>query len=732
MWKALMSTAAESLTQGWQFHQAGDLARAEALYRQALDADPANAGAWFLLGLASRARGALGEAEAAYRHALRLRPGFLEALNNLGNVLADQGRPDEAAACYRQVLELRPDYLQAHNNLGVALRHLGDLDGAAASYRQALALRPDYADALNNLGDVLALQGKPDEAVATYRQALRLRPDYAEAHSNLGVALRQLGRFDEAVASYREALRCRPGYVGAHYNLGVAFWEAGRPEEAADSYRQALAVRPDYARALFHLAQSLYTISHRDEALAAYRRLLELDPGTDAEGHLGRALTRLLLGDYEAGWAEYEWRWRCSDFLRSPPRAPRWDGSPLDSWTILLHAEQGLGETVQLIRFAALVKRRGGTVIVSCQRPLLRLLAGCPGIDRLVLQDEGEPACDVQAPLLSLPALLGTSLATLPADVPYLSAEPALVEAWRQELARFPGFRVGISWQGNPRYRGDRYRSVPLRHFAGLACVPGVRLFSLQKGAGTEQLRELPADCPVIDLGPRLDERTGPFLDTAAVMRCLDLVVTVNTAPAHLAGALGVPVWVVLPAAPDWRWLLDREDSPWYPSARLFRQAKWPDWDEVFTRLAAELSRRAAAPRRLGPVLVEVAPGELLDKLTILEIKAARIADADKLRHVREELRVLTAARDGALPASAELARLTAELKAVNEQLWDVEDELRRCEAGRSFGARFIELARSVYKMNDRRAALKRRVNELLGSHLVEEKSYAAYEQPRR
>jgi hypothetical protein len=215
-------------------------------------------------------------------------------------------------------------------------------------------------------------------------------------------------------------------------------------------------------------------------------------------------------------------------------------------------------------------------------------------------------------------------------------------------------------------------------------------------------------------------------------MRCLDLVITVNTAPAHLAGALGVPVWVVLPAAPDWRWLLDREDSPWYPTARLFRQAKWPDWDEVFARMAAELSRRAAAPRPPGPVLVEVAPGELLDKLTILEIKAARIADAAKLRHVREELRLLAAARDACLPASAELARLAAELRQVNEQLWDVEDELRRCEANRSFGARFIELARSVYKTNDRRAALKRRVNELLGSHLVEEKSYAPHEQPKR
>jgi tetratricopeptide (TPR) repeat protein len=559
-----MATAADALTQGWQHHQAGDLARAEALYRQALQADPAHAGGWFLLGLACRGRGDLAAAEAGYREALRLRPDFFEALNNLGNVYAAQGRLDEAAAYYRRLLQLRPDYVEAHNNLGAALRYLGDFDGAAASYRAALRLRPNYPDALNNLGDVLTRQGRLDEAVATFRDALRQRPDYPEAYSNLGVALRQQGKFDDAVASYRDALRCRPGYVEVHYNLGMAYWEDGRPEEAVAWYRRALELRPDYAEALFYLGQALRALGRRDEALAAYRRLLDLDPGNDAEAHLGRALARLLLGDYAQGWPEYEWRWRTSEFGRPPARAPSWDGSPLDGRTILLHAEQGLGETLQFVRYAALVKARGGTVVLACQRPLLRLLAGCPGVDRLVPQDAAWPACDVQAALLSLPALLGTtSPAAVPATVPYLSADPALVEQWRRELARFPGFRVGVSWQGNPRNRLDRYRSVPLRLFAELARVDGVRLFSLQKGAGTEQLQALPADCPVVDLGSRLDEASGPFLDTAAVMKGLDLVITVDTALAHLAGALGVPVWIVLAATSDWRWLLDRADAPW-------------------------------------------------------------------------------------------------------------------------------------------------------------------------
>jgi tetratricopeptide (TPR) repeat protein len=747
-----MSTA-DTLNQGWQYHQAGDLARAEALYREALRLNPADANGWFLLGLACRGRGALADAEAGYREAVRLRPDFFEALNNLGNVLAIQGRPEEAADCYCRVLHLRPDHVEAHNNLGAALRHLGDLAGSEASYREALRRRPNYPDALNNLGDVLSRQGRLDDAVACYREALRLRPDYPEAHSNLAVALRQQGKFDEAVASFRDALRCRPNYAEVYYNLGMAYWENGRPREAADCYRQALTVRPDYAEALFYLGQALHALGRRDEAVATYRRLLETDPGNNAEGHLGRALARLILGDYEQGWAEYEWRWRSGDFARPPARAPRWDGSPLDGRTILLQAEQGLGETLQFVRYAALVKRRGGTVVFACPRPLLGLLAACPGIDRLVPADGEPPPCDVQVSLLSLPGIFGTTLAAVPAEVPYLAADPALVARWRWELAGrggrppglpkdegrpgglppppFPGLRVGLAWQGNTRYRLDRYRSVPLRYFAPLARVPGVRLFSLQKGPGSEQLRDLPADCPVIDLGPRLDEHSGPFLDTAAVMKNLDLVIAVDTAVAHLAGGLGVPVWVVLSAATDWRWLLERADSPWYPTARLFRQASWGDWEGVFTRMDQELRKVAAERRHVGPVLVEVAPGELLDKLSILEIKAERIRDVDKLRHVRQELRMLAAARDEALPASADLAALTAELKAVNEQLWDLSDEIRRCEAGRSFGACFIQLAREGYRTNDRRAALKRRINDLLGAHLVEEKSYAPYEQQK-
>jgi hypothetical protein len=421
---------------------------------------------------------------------------------------------------------------------------------------------------------------------------------------------------------------------------------------------------------------------------------------------------------------------QCKDLARTPQfPTPPWDGSPLDGRTILVHAEQGLGDTMQFLRYVPLVRRRGGRVILVCQPPLMRLLSRVPGIERLVAWGEPLPEYDVQVPLMSLPGLFGTTLETVPAEVPYLDAEPALVEAWRHRLGSYAGFQVGIVWQGNPRFRFDRLRSIPLAQFAPLARVPGVHLLSLQKGPGRDQLAALPGSFPVTDLGHQLDETTGAFLDTAAVMKNLDLVITSDTVAAHLAGALGVPVWVALHDVPDWRWLLDREDSPWYPTMRLFRQTRPGQWEEVFERIAAALHRRLAAPAELRPITVEIAPGELIDKITILEIKSERINDAVKRQHVATELALLVAARDRAVPGSAELARLATELKAVNEALWEIEDAIRRSERDEDFGPRFVALARSVYRTNDRRAALKRQINERLGSQLLEEKSYASYEE---
>jgi hypothetical protein len=429
------------------------------------------------------------------------------------------------------------------------------------------------------------------------------------------------------------------------------------------------------------------------------------------------------MGRFEQGWPGYEWRWKVEEFGALPPlHQPQWDGSPLEGRTILIRTEQGLGDTLQFIRYIPLVHRRGGRVILLSQPPLTRLQACIPGVERLLAHGDPVPEFDVHVPLLSLPGLLGTRLETVPADVPYLEAEPPLVEAWRHRLGSYPGFKVGIVWQGNPKYLQDRARSTCLAQFAPLARVPGVHLFSLQKGPGAEQLTARTEWFPVTDLGSGLAD----FADTAAVLKHLDLVVSVDTSVAHLAGALGLPVWVALPHAADWRWLMGRDDSPWYPTMRLFRQTGPGQWEDVFRRIAEALGRRIAEPAETRPITVEIAPGELIDRISILEIKSERITDAAERHQVGTELARLVAARDRAVPGSAELAGLTAELKAVNEALWQIEGEIRRCEREEDFGTRFVALARSVHRTSDRRAALKRQINERLGSPLVEEKSYTS------
>ncbi len=350
-----------------------------------------------------------------------------------------------------------------------------------------------------------------------------------------------------------------------------------------------------------------------------------------------------------------------------------------------------------------------------------------PGIDALISGSEPLPPFDVYAPLISLAAIFRTELDDVPRiqPVPYLRADPRLVEHWRDRLGpRGPGeLRVGIFWQGSPTHGNDRLRSVPLESFVPLAAIPGVKLISIQKGHGVEQIASLADRLPLLDF-----RESTRFEDTAALMSLLDLMITIDSAPVHLAGALGVPTWLALSTDAEWRWLAGREDSPWYPTVRVFRQPRLHNWDDVFQRMARALAELATGPVPgpiAGPISVAVAPGELIDKITILEIKFERISDPGKLANVRHELVLLTAARDQAVPRTTELAELTTELRRVNLALWDVEDALRVAERQQRFDAEFISLARSVYHHNDERAAIKRKINELLGSSIREEKWYS-------
>ncbi len=571
----------------------GKLSEAVACHRRALQRNPNYAEAHNNLGNALSALGKLDEAVACYRRAMKLKSDFAAPHYNLGALLGQQGKLDEAVACYRRALARKADYVEAHNNLGGIFRDQGKLEEAIACWRRVLELRPDVAQAHCNLGAALKDQEKLDEAAACCRRALELRPDFAEAHNNLGSIYQEQGKLDEALACFRRALELRPAYAEAHSNLGNTLTSQGKLDEAVACCRRALELNPDYAQAYSNLANALKDQGQRDEALACCRRALELKPDL-AEAHLNRSVLLLAGGDFAQGWPEYEWRWQTKGVASRRFPQPLWDGGPLAGKTLLLHAEQGLGDTIQFVRYASVARQLAAAVVVECQKPLLGLLQGCPGIDRLVGQGDDLPAFDAHAPLMSVPGLLKTGLETIPAPIPYVFPSPALLEHWRQRLSQLDGFKIGIAWQGNPKHRSDRLRSTALRCFAPLAEISAVCLISLQKGAGSEQLAEVRDLFAVTDLADELDQQSGPFMDTAAVMKNVDLVIAADTAAAHLAGALGVPVWVALPFAPDWRWLLDRSDSPWYPTMRLFRQKSLGDWAGVFAEMQSALRERLA------------------------------------------------------------------------------------------------------------------------------------------
>ena len=664
------------------------------------------------------------------------------------------GRLDQAEQLYRQIIQVEPKHADAWHLLGVASSQAGRHAVAVDCINQAIALNPNAAAFYGNLGNVYTSLKKFEDAVNAYQQALRLKPDFVDAQLNLGIALRDQGQSELAMDSFQAALRLQPKHPVVHNNMGMIYREQCQHEAALGSYRRALELNPNFADAYNNQANVLNEVGRVDEAILSYQQAIRLQPDF-AEAHLSLATVLLLAGRLKEGWVEYEWRFVCGRPELPAFDKPRWDGSPLNGRTIVLYGEQGFGDKLQFMRYAPLVKARGGRVVVACNKLLMPILSRCAGIDEFVGLPGGKlPPYDVYSPLLSLPGLLGTTVETIPGEVPYLFADPELVESWKEKLSRTSAFKIGIVWQGSTLNKGGLSRSIALKEFAPLGKVDGIQLYSLQRGFGSEQIAEMSDRLQIDDFEGKLDENTGAFMDTAAVMRNLDLVITTDTSIGHLAGGLGVPVWVAIPFAPDWRWFRDREDTPWYPTMRLFRQPRIGDWKGVFERMADELQHQLASRRETArepyfsasraeraipqtsagksSVLVETSIGELVDKITILEIKLARMDDPAKLSNVRRELETLTAAfvpiREAAPDqAGRQLENLITQLKSVNEALWQVEDDIRDCEREQDFSTTFIELARAVYYQNDKRAALKRQINELLGSRLVEEKSYRDY-----
>ena len=556
---------------------AGRLDDAVAAYQTAARIAPASAGIRVNLGSALRSLGRLDEAIAEYQHALAIEPTSAVAHYNLANVRLAQGDRIAAAAGYARAAALKPDYAPAHYNLAAMHKDLGDTDAAVASYRRALEIDPDLVGALFNLANLLQDQGELDTAAATWRRLLALEPDHAEAHAGLGNALHARGMIDDAIAAFRRALVLKPDLAEAQFNLANTLQDAGRIAEALGHFARAVEIKPDYV-----------------------------------EAHWNRSLALLATGDLETGWPEYEWRWQRSysqPMLRRFAQ-PQWRGEPLDGRRILLHAEQGLGDTLQFCRYARLVAaRRPAGLVLEVPPPLVGVLTDSfADLDIEIVPmasdfpgSEGLPRFDVHCPLMSLPLVFGTRLDTIPGDLPYLRVDRDKTLRWQGLVGGAPRPRVGLVWAGGIRANHaeavatDRRRSVPLAQLAPLGTVPGVTWYSLQKGAPAAQAKEPPAGLAPIDLMDAVET----FADTAALAAQLDLVISVDTSVAHLVAGLGKPVWLLSRFDGCWRWLLDRDDSPWYPTVRLYRQTVPGDWTPTIERLRDDLATWASGFKRL-------------------------------------------------------------------------------------------------------------------------------------
>ena len=622
-------------------HRAGYLSDAEQIYRRILDTQPDHADSLHLLGTIDLQRGNYAEAVRKIDAALDLDPTLSDAFNNRGTALRKLKRPDEAVASHDKAIALQPDHAEALNNRGNALLELKRFDEALASHDRAIALKPDYAEAFNNRGGVLVEMQRLDDALESYDKAIALNPSYAHAFNNRGRVLMEMYRLaeasasyhndksgdgrernllDEALASHDKAIALNPDYAEAFNKRGEVLLALKRIDEALASHDKAIALKPDYAEAIDRRSGVLFemerfdealascdkaialrpshagTINNRgviltelkrlDEALVSYDNAIALKPEFPAALN-SRGMLKLLTGRYRQGWADFEWRGKANRAWCPPTiDAPQWSGEDLAGRHIAIYAEMHFGDVIHFARYVPLLSRRGAKVTFVVPVALARLFRTLTPQVEIVSSITALRSVDFQCALMSLPLKFGTELSSIPGHTPYLGAEKELVAYWKNKLDD-AGFKIGIAWQGKAQRTADR-RRFALADIVSLSHLPGVRLISLQKNEGVEQLEDIPPGMRVETLGD-FDGGQDAFIDTAAVMEHLDLIITSDTSIAHLAGALGRPTWIALKYAPDWRWLLDRDDSPWYPTVRLFRQDESRDWKSVFSKMEQEL-----------------------------------------------------------------------------------------------------------------------------------------------
>lgn len=618
---------------GMVLREMGNFEGAARYSRQALKIDPNSASAYSNLGNALLSLGRPQEAVEAYEAALKIQPNFWDALNNLnvarrsvmlgGQFQSPLSRPtaasqpnaggledhrnDLASLSLREVPARDTKATQTHaqpavsNDLGAALQRLREqLSADAKPLQQTVLTPPDHSsvavdataegDELRAVAGRLINEQRHGEAEPILRQLIAKYPEDGSLHCNLASELMQLKRHDDALPYCRRAVQLAPDLPEAHNNLGLALCATGEPEQALSSYDRALQLRPGFVPAMENRAIALRELGRFEEAAALLEDVLRIEPER-ASAHYELGLMFLHSGRFSEGFREYEWRRRVPEHGLLPLPQPEWDGQPFPGRRLLVHPEQGLGDAIHFARYLPKLKAMGGTVLLRSHPPLLKLFETLPGVDQLISSDQPLPQADLHISLLSLARFFTYDESTIPTQIPYVFAQPSRQTDWTQRLGQQPGLKVGLVWSGNPEFKNDRNRSLRLDALGPLASVPGITFVSLQKGPAAAQAAAAPSGMELLDFSSQLDD----FADTAALISCLDLVISVDTAVAHLAGALGIPVWTLLPLPADWRWLTERDDTPWYPSMRLFRQSQRGDWGPVIQRVAGELQGLASA-----------------------------------------------------------------------------------------------------------------------------------------
>ena len=640
----------------------------------------------------------------------------------------------EAITLYRHATTLNDSAPQVYYNMGLAYKRLDQHKDAIAAFKRATELSPVYGKAWYQLASAYALDKQRDNAIETYRKAVSVDPDMAEAHLELARELHEKEEHARALPHLQDAYRLQPDNTTIMFELANTLNTLNKTEDALELYLKLGERHPNNAAIAYNTAYTYKKLNRVDEAFPYYEKTLSINPD-HTEAHFSLGLAHLVRGgknkeNWRKGWEHYEWRWKKD----SPPGTerkyaqPEWDGSDLTGKTIYLYAEQGLGDTFQFVRYAKVVKEQyhAAKIIVGVQKPLRDIIGMCPYIDHVVLQREVPTQFDYYASLMSLPRILDTWEDTIPDELPYLYADEKLVAHWKEKLSADKNFKIGVCWQGNPNYSTPFLRaavaakSVSARTFAPLGVLPGVSVYSLQKMTGTDQLADLPKQFDLKTFDGDFDQSNGRFMDTAAVMKNLDLVITVDTSIAHISAGLGTRTWVLLPNPADWRWMLDRTDSPWYPGVHLFRQKTVGKWDDVIhaiiQKLAQELmvQQQNSAPKNPAQQMQSVPFEQLIDAGIMIELDLANTQDETRKGQLQEKLTQIEEYFHTVELSSERMNQMLQELRTLNTSLYGHIHAIKGMEQNISpLNRTFMQHVSTIALLNNMRTRLKEEIKTL-------------------